>query len=139
MPRFQLFAAILLLTTIVRADTPPTAEQIQEWIGDLDHTNFKKREVAARKLRDAGADAAAALAKAAKSGTPETADRALRILGEMADGNDVKTETAARRHLRRLADGESRAANDARTILDRKRNRVLALFLLNGVSYRETR
>src|SRR4029079_10645911 len=92
---------------------------------------------AATRLRAAGPDVAPALAKAAKTGSPEVADRALRILGEMADGPDQKLEAAARRQLRRLADGESRAAGDARVLLTRKRHRILAQLLFAGAAYQE--
>ena len=129
-------AVVLLAATAGRAE-PPTAEQIQGWIRDLDSPAFRTRDQAARQLRLAGPAAAPALAKAAKTGSAEVADRALRLLGDMADGPDPRAEAAARRQLRRLADGESRAAADARGILHRKRNRLLATFLLSGVAYDE--
>jgi Leucine-rich repeat (LRR) protein len=128
----------LLWAANVRAE-PPTPEQIQQWIAELDHSNFKTREQAAKKLRQAGPDVAAPLAKAAKTASVEVADRALRILGEMADGNDAKAETAARRHLRRLADGESRVAGEAKSILNRKRNRLLVQLMFAGAAYDEHR
>jgi hypothetical protein len=128
----------LLIAAIARAESPPS-EEIQRWIADLDHANFKVREQAARKLRQAGPDVAAPLAKAAKIASPEVADRALRILGEMADGNDPKAETSARRHLRRLAEGESRVAGEAKSILNRKRNRLLVQLLFAGAAYQEER
>jgi hypothetical protein len=128
----------LLLAANAGAE-PPSPEQIQQWIADLDDANFKTRELAARKLRQAGSEVAAPLAKAAKSASVEAADRALRILGEMADGNDTKAETAARRHLRRLAEGESRVAGEAKSILNRKRNRLLVQLLFAGAAYDEHR
>src|SRR5436190_1104010 len=109
-------AAVLLLAGPGLAD-PATAEQVQAWIRDLESPNFRTRDQATQKLREAGPDAAPVLAKIARSGKVEAADRALRLLGEMADGSDAKAEAAARRQLRRLADGESSAAGDARGIL----------------------
>jgi|SoiMethySBSTD1v2_1073268.scaffolds.fasta_scaffold201983_2 hypothetical protein len=137
MGRWLMFAIALAMTTPAVLADPPTAEQIKDWIRDLDSSNFKTRDQAARGLRQAGADATAPLARAAKTGTAEVSDRALRILGEMADGSDAKVETAARRQLRRLAEGESKVAGEARTLLYRKRNRALAQFLLAGVAYDE--
>lgn len=137
MARFVAVSVVLLLAAVVRAD-PPSPDQIQQWVRDLDDSNYRTRDLAARHLRLAGPDVAAALAKAAKSGSTETADRALRILGEMADGADPKAEAAARRQLRRLADGESKVAGEARLVLNRKRNRVLAQLVLSGASYQES-
>jgi Leucine-rich repeat (LRR) protein len=130
-------AALLLSVAAVRAD-PPTADQIQSWIRDLDSSTFKTRDLAMRGLRQAGADAAAPLAKAARNGSTEVADRALRLLGEMADGSDAKAEAAARRHLHRLADSESNVAGEARTLLNRKRNRLLTQLSFAGATYRDT-
>src|SRR5262245_51360940 len=131
-------AALLGSVAAVRAD-PPTADQIQAWIRDLDNSSFKTRDQAMHGLRRAGPDAAAPLAKAARNGSTEVADRALRLLGEMADGSDAKAEAAARRHLHRLADSESNVAGEARSILNRKRNRLLLQLTFAGASYRESR
>src|SRR6478672_2866399 len=129
-------AAAFLLAGPGLAD-PPTAEQIQAWVRDLDSPNFRTRDQATHKLRQAGPAAAPVLAKIARSGNVEAADRALRLLGEMADGSDAKAEAAARRQLRRLADGESAAANEARALLNRKRNRLLAQLAFAGATYGE--
>jgi Leucine-rich repeat (LRR) protein len=136
MRQFLALAVLVFVAATGRAD-PPTADQIQGWIRDLDSPSFRTRESAAKQLWLAGADAAPALAKAAKAGGAEVSDRALRLLGEMAEGNDPKAEAAARRQLRRLADGESRVAADARSILNRRRNAALAAFLFAGVAYDE--
>src|SRR4051794_39332532 len=109
MRRLPALAVLLLAAAAGRAD-PPSAEQIQIWVRDLDSSSFRTRETAAKQLSQAGADAAPALAKAAKAGSAEVSDRALRLLGEMAEGNDAKAGAAARRQLRRLADSESRVA-----------------------------
>ena len=135
----RLLAPAVLLVAVAavgRAD-PPTADELQAWIRDLDSPAFRTRDESARKLRLAGADAAPALAKATKTGGAEVADRALKLLGDMAEGKDPKAEAAARRQLRRLADGESRAAADARLLLNRKRNQLLAQMLFAGVAYDE--
>src|SRR3954447_2997431 len=129
-------AVLLVAAALGRAD-PPTADELQAWIRDLDSPTFRTRDDAARKLRVAGSDAAPALAKAAKTGSAEVADRALKLLGDMADGADTKAQAAAKRQLRRLADGESRAAADARLLLNRKRNQLLTQMLFAGVAYDE--
>lgn len=136
MPRVFPILVLLSFTAICRAE-PPSAEQIQQWIRDLDDSSYRKRDQADRQLRLAGPDVAAALAKAAKTGSSESSDRAMRILGDMADGPDAKAEAAARRQLRRLADGESKVAGEAKSLLNRKRNRLLATLLLSGASYDE--
>jgi len=137
MSRFLLLATILLVAVADGRADPPTAEQIQIWIRDLDSSTFKTRDAATSGLRRAGAESAAPLARAARTGSAEVADRALRLLGEMAEGPDAKAEAAARRHLRRLADGESAVAADAKSILQRKRNRTLTQLLFAGVAYDE--
>lgn len=130
--------AVLLLVAGLRAD-PPTAEQLQRWVRDLDSPAYKTRDQAARQLRQAGADAAPVLAKAARTGSPEVSERAMQLLGEMADSPDEKLEAAARRYLRRLADGESGVAGEARTLLKRKRDRILGRLTAAGARYREER
>jgi Leucine-rich repeat (LRR) protein len=132
-----LASAVFLLAAAAGRTDPPSADEIQGWIRDLDSSAFRTRETAAKQLKQAGADVAPALAKAAKTGSAEVSDRSLRLLGEMAEGNDPKAETAARRQLRRLADGESRVAADARLILNRRRNAALAALLFAGVAYDE--
>ncbi len=136
--RYVFLSAILISSAnSVRADTAPTAEQLREWARDLDNANFRKREAAARSLKQAGTEAAVVLSRTAKTGSSEASDRALRILGEMVEAADAKVEAAARRQLRRLADGESTVANEARVILNRKRNRLLTLLAFSGATYRE--
>jgi hypothetical protein len=129
--------AVFLVAAVGGRADPPTADEIQGWIRDLDSSSFRTREAAAKQLKHAGSDAAPALAKAARTGSAEVSDRALRLLGEMAEGNDSKAETAARRQLRRLADSMSRVAADARLILNRRRNAALAALLFAGVAYGE--
>jgi Leucine-rich repeat (LRR) protein len=135
--RRTLALAVILLTAAAGRSDSPNVDAIQGWIRDLDSSSFRTRETAAKQLKQAGADAAPALAKAAKTGSAEVSDRALRLLGEMAEGNDSKAEAAARRQLRRLADSESRVAADARLILNRRRNAALAALLFAGVAYDE--
>jgi Leucine Rich repeat len=136
MYRLLASAVMVIVAAGGRAD-PPSVDEIQSWIRDLDSATFRTRDEATRKLRAAGADVAPALARAAKNGTAEAADRALRLLGDLAEGPDAKAEAAARRQLRRLADSEARVAADARTVLNRKRNRSLAQFLFAGAAYQE--
>lgn len=135
MSRILIFAVCLHAVPVIAV--PPSSEQIQEWIRDLDHAKFRVRDAAARRLREAGADAAPSLAKAARTGSTESSDRALRLLGEMFEGTDARAQAAARRQLSKLADGESAAANDARLMLGKKRNRILAQLLFAGVAYQE--
>jgi Leucine Rich repeat len=138
MPRALLATTLYFaLASPAWAEPAPTAEQLRDWVKDLDSSSYKTRDQAARRLRQAGPDAAPVLAKAARSGTTEVADRALRILGEMAECNDAKTETAARRQLRRLADSEAGIANEARSILNRRRNLMLTVLLFAGATCRE--
>jgi Leucine-rich repeat (LRR) protein len=136
MSRYLITVVVFLAATTAYAD-PPTADQIQAWIRDLDSSKYRVRDRAARQLRDAGADAAAPLAKAARNGSAESSDRALRLLGDMIEGNDTRVEIAARRQLRRLADGESAVAGDARFLLNRQRHRLFAQLVFARVSFQE--
>jgi hypothetical protein len=136
MPRALLTAAVLLIAASA-ARPEPTTVQLRDWVRDLDSSSYRTRDQAAQRLREAGADAAPVLAKAARSGSSEVADRALRLLGEMAEGKDPKAEAAARRHLRRLADSDTGVAREALAILNRRRNIMLAFLVFAGATYRE--
>ena len=135
-----LLAAIglLALAPLARSQPTPKADPIRDWIADLDSPRYRVRDLASTRLAAAGVDAVKPLAQVVRKGSPEAADRALRILGEMADGPDPKTEAAARKELRKIADLDTQAASDARAILARRRNSILAVFQASGVRVRET-
>src|SRR5262249_55043689 len=124
MPRALLATAVLLVAACP-ARTDPTAEQLRDWVRDLDSSSYRTRDQAPNRLGGAAADAAPVRATAAGSGSSGAAERARRLLGEMAEGKAPKAEAAARRQLRRLADSESGVAREALAILNRRRNILL--------------
>lgn len=71
--------ALLVLAGPVRA-APPSPEQLAAWVRDLGSDDFAARENASRRLWEAGRDAEAALAPAARSPDPEVSRRARDIL-----------------------------------------------------------
>ena len=130
---------LLVATSAAPSQPPPKADPIREWIADLDHPRYRLRDRASTRLAAAGVDAVKPLAQVVRKGSPEAADRALKILGDMADGPDPKAEAAARKELRKIADLDHQAAGDARAILARRRNSILATFQEANVRVRETR
>ncbi|HVK10783.1 MAG TPA: hypothetical protein VM597_18590 [Gemmataceae bacterium] len=130
---------LLAVVSLARAQVPPKADPIRDWIADLDNPRYRLRDRASSRLAAAGVDAVKPLAQVVRKGSPEAADRALKILGEMADGPDPKAEAAARKELRKIADLDHQAAGDARAILARRRNTILAIFQQASVRVRETR
>lgn len=128
---------LLAIATLPAGQLPPKADPIADWIADLDSPRYRLRDRATGKLAAAGSAAARPLAQVVRKGSPEAADRALRILGTMADGPDPQAEAAARKELRKIADLDSQAAGEARSILGRRRAAILATFLEGGVSYQE--
>ena len=66
-------------------------EHLRVPISELDHSDFHRREAAANRLFEAGADAITALTEAAQSSSPEVSVRALEVLQRMYQGNDEST------------------------------------------------
>jgi hypothetical protein len=129
---------LLVAAASAVSQAPPKAYPIQDWIADLDSPRYRLRDLASTRLAAVGVDAVKPLAQVVRKGSPEAADRALRILGEMADGPEPKAEAAARKELRKIADLDHPAASDARAILARRRNSILAVFQQANVRVRET-
>src|SRR5262249_39163550 len=115
MPRALLATAVLLVAACP-ARTDPTAEQLRDWVRDLDSSSPRAGAEAAKRGGGAGADPPRVPARPAGPGWGEVADGPLRLLGEMAEGKAPKAEAAARRQLRRLADSESGVAREALAI-----------------------
>jgi hypothetical protein len=138
-PRYLLaMTGLLVGAAPVISQPPPKPNPIQDWIADLDSPRYRVRDLASTRLGAAGVEAVKPLAQAVRKGSPEAADRALKILGEMADGPDPKAEAVARKELRKIADLDHPAAGDARAILARRRNSILAVFQQANVRVRET-
>ena len=103
-----------------------SAEVIQKWIAQLDSDLFIEREVATRRLIEAGQPAIASLAKAADGDRLETATRAVRVLLQLTEAEQIET---AREALAALAQLERRPVERkaARAVLDQFREtRALA-------------
>jgi HEAT repeat protein len=67
-----------------RAAPPANPAQVRKWIAELDATEFKTREAAAKGLADLGASAGPALRTALKTTTkPEARDRIEKLLGQI--------------------------------------------------------
>jgi predicted Zn-dependent protease len=79
-----LFAVALLAAE--QPKTPPTKQQIAQWIKDLGDDDFDKREEASKKLWNAGPAAEAALVEAAKSKDEEVRRRTREILDKFKYG-----------------------------------------------------
>lgn len=101
---------IVVLCAAIAGAGEPSGQSVQKWFRQLDSDQFGQREQASRCLIEAGAEAAAAVAEAARSKTPETSDRAFRVLAALLGSTDATTRLAAYDALRTLT------ASDTRTV-----------------------
>jgi tetratricopeptide (TPR) repeat protein len=81
-----LFAVALVPAQQPEKKEPPTKEQIDQWVKQLGHDDFDKREEASKKLEEAGQAAEVALTKAAMSTDQEVRQRAEAILEKFRYG-----------------------------------------------------
>jgi hypothetical protein len=81
---------------------PPSAEEIADWISQLDDPRYLVREGATGKLIESGTAAFDLLLAAANGEHPEPADRAVWILRRMARSRDNEQAIAALERLVRL-------------------------------------
>ena len=112
-----LLAAVLLVpATASAADdstgtpTAPaaTAEQIGQWIRDLDSDNFNDRQDASTKLVEAGKAAIGPVAEAAGGDSLEVSTRAIAVLKSLHGVDDKGTSQAAEEALKKLTKSENR-------------------------------
>jgi hypothetical protein len=130
--------AVNLLVPALAAQEPqkaPTAEQIRQWIADLDHDRFSQRQVASRNLAAAGKEAVAALTAAVDGDSLEVTDRAMRILKGLFLSPDASTAAAAKAALMHLSTSPSAAvAQKAQAALRARQERILAKLEAAGAS-----
>lgn len=81
-----------------------SAEQVSEWISQLDSRRFVVRERATRSLLRAGSTALSPLAIVAAGQNPEPADRAIWILRKFAESPDPALRQGALEQIVRLED-----------------------------------
>lgn len=114
-------------------DTPPTADQIAEWIAQLDSNQYQVREEATRHLVSANVAALEALASAANGDRPEPADRAVWILQRLAETKDVDVRRNVLERLARI-DKQPQVAAQAQDELAQIRHdaAVRAILKLGG-------
>lgn len=100
-------------------NSSPTAEQISNWIVQLDDDRYLVRESATQQLIEAGVAALDPLLAAANSKKPEPADRSVWIMGRLARSRDNDQAIAA---LERLVQLENRPTivEKAETELDER-------------------
>lgn len=111
----------------VPAETPasapadaPSAEQIQQWIAQLNAERFVDREVATEKLISSGGAAVGPVLAATAENNLEVTTRAIYILQELALSGDAAVSDAAHAGLERIAQPRlTSAARRARTTLER--------------------
>jgi hypothetical protein len=77
------------------SSTTPTADEIAEWISQLDDSRYLTREEASHQLLEAGSAALDPLLAAANGERPEPADRAVWIMRRMARSRDNEQAIAA--------------------------------------------
>jgi hypothetical protein len=100
-------------------NAPPSTEEVQALIAQLESADFKARQVASRRLAEAGPAAIEPLTRAAQSVERETMVRALDILAQFSKSEDESLKAAARAGLEQVAESSNpRAAARAKAILD---------------------
>ncbi|MBM4010521.1 MAG: PDZ domain-containing protein [Planctomycetes bacterium] len=85
------------------AASPPRADEIDAWIGQLSSPQYARREAAARDLVAAGAAALPGLERVIRADDPEASARGVEIVTAMISATDTVTAAAAERCLAALA------------------------------------
>lgn len=96
--RFAFAIGLVLAIGLTRVTLagPPSPEQLQTWLRDLDSEDYSQRDAASRELIAAGPDAIDSLAQGVVSSSPETAWRANEALSEIAiQGDEAVLEQVA--------------------------------------------
>jgi hypothetical protein len=78
---------------------PPTAEQLQAWVAELDGQEFLARETAMLQLIAAGQSAVPAVSEVFRGDSLEATSRALHVLQQIGLSPDLATQEAARAAL----------------------------------------
>jgi hypothetical protein len=94
----------------IAQNAAPTAEQISQWIKDLDSDDFATRERATTSLAAAGRAAIDPVAKAAEGESLEVTSRCLDVLAKLHDTKDAETKSAAQKALEGLSKSKNAAA-----------------------------
>lgn len=94
-----------------------TAEQIAEWIKQLDDDKFSVRREASSALHKVGLPAIEAIAEATKSPSLEVKSRAFDLLKEFFEEGEKATQKAAADALAELSEGKGDVAARAKAIL----------------------
>ncbi len=88
----------------------PTAEQVAQWVRDLDDDRFVVRRNATDRLISAGMCAVEPVAKAVEGANLEVSTRGVFVLRELALSSDVGTQDAALQALQQLSLSPARSA-----------------------------
>lgn len=100
-----------------RPTPPPTAAEIDAWIGQLGSPQFARREAAARSLVGAGRTAIGPLATAIVAEDLEVASRGVEILRAMLAADDGEVTREVERRLEGVASGGTAVASLADSVL----------------------
>jgi hypothetical protein len=96
---------------------PPTAEELQALVQQLDADDFGKRQEASQALGKLGPAAIPALEQALRSDSTEAATRSFELMERQLKSSHHAAQAAARAALERLATGEGVAARRAQQLL----------------------
>ena len=119
--------------SLVAADpvaSPPTQQQLADWVAQLDHDDFFIRQKGTEELIKAGKPTVDALKPVLEGNSLEATTRAVHVLQELALSSDLETETAARTALEKTVTTRTgavarRAAAALSTLNDLRQDRAL--------------
>src|ERR1051326_4371085 len=107
-------AAAVLSALSLAYSAPPSSDQIDRWLRQLDDEDFTVREEATVNLIKSGKAVIEPVTAAAQGKSLEATDRCVRILRELSLSDDRGTSAAARAAIAKLAAGAPKQAADKR-------------------------
>ena len=112
-----------------------SAEQVSQWVADLDSNLFDDRERAQKSLTEAGEAAIDAVSRAAREGSLECSTRAVNILLGWSEAEDHRLVLAALEKLATMENHPKQATLAKELLADVRENIALESLEENGATY----
>ena len=133
----MLFTTCPGILTAEETAAPPqvSAEQVSQWVADLDSNLFDDRERAQKSLTEAGEAAIDAVSRAAREGSLECSTRAVNILLGWSEAEDHRLVLAALEKLATMENHPKQATLAKELLADVRENIALESLEENGATY----